>query len=96
MNPLPDRTVIIGMVATLGLVFALVFWFVRLSPSQTPPLQWRDTDPRRPRRHDAIALSLPARDPQLALRRTADQALVGLVMLRSNPHSNRVPQKKLS
>jgi hypothetical protein len=45
MNPLPDRTVIIGMVATLGLVFALVFWFVRLSPSQTPPLQWRDTGP---------------------------------------------------
>ncbi|WP_398318625.1 hypothetical protein [Vulcanococcus sp.] len=45
MNPLPDRTVIIGMVATLGLVFALVFWFVRLSPSQTPPLQWRDTAP---------------------------------------------------
>ena len=45
MNPLPDRTVIIGMVATLGLVFALVFWFVRLSPSQTLPLQWRDTAP---------------------------------------------------
>ena len=41
MNPLPDRTVIIGMLATLGLVFALVFWCVRLSPPQAPPLQWR-------------------------------------------------------
>ena len=45
MTPLPDRTVILGMLITLGLVFALVFWFVRLSPSQTPPLQWRDTAP---------------------------------------------------
>jgi hypothetical protein len=48
MNPLPDRTVIIGMVATLGLVFALVFWFVRLNPSQPPPLQWRDSAPSQP------------------------------------------------
>jgi len=48
MNPLPDRTVIIGMVATLGLVFALVFWFVRLNPSQPPELQWRDSPPSRP------------------------------------------------
>ena len=42
MNPLPDRTVVIGLVATLGVVFALVFWFVRLAPSQEPPLL--DTD----------------------------------------------------
>jgi hypothetical protein len=48
MNPLPDRTVIIGMLATLGLVFALVFWFVRLNPSTPPPLQWRDSAPVRP------------------------------------------------
>ncbi|MFM7435383.1 MAG: hypothetical protein ACKO1Q_05320 [Vulcanococcus sp.] len=48
MNPLPDRTVIIGMVATLGLVFALVFWFVRLNPSHPPELQWRDSPPSRP------------------------------------------------
>jgi len=42
MNPLPDRTVIVGMLATLGLVFALVFWFVRLSPPQPPAMQWRN------------------------------------------------------
>ena len=41
MNPLPDRTVVIGLVATLGVVFALVFWFVRLSPAPEPPLLWR-------------------------------------------------------
>jgi hypothetical protein len=45
MNPLPDRTVILGMLITLGLVFALVFWFVRLAPSPEPALQWRDTAP---------------------------------------------------
>jgi hypothetical protein len=48
MTPLPDRTVIIGMLATLGLVFALVFWFVRLNPSTTPPLQWREPAPVQP------------------------------------------------
>jgi hypothetical protein len=48
MNPLPDRTVILGMLITLGLVFGLVFWFVRLSPSSEPPLQWRDTAPPAP------------------------------------------------
>ena len=41
MNPLPDRTVILGILITLGLVFALVFWSVRLAPPQQPPLQWR-------------------------------------------------------
>ena len=41
MTPLPDRTVILGIAVTLGLVFALVFWFVRLNPAQEPPLQWR-------------------------------------------------------
>lgn len=45
MNPLPDRTVIVGMIATLGLVFALVFWFVRLSPSQEPAMLWRQQPP---------------------------------------------------
>jgi hypothetical protein len=46
MNPLPDRTVILGLLATLGLVFALVFWFVRLAPSQEPPLLWREPTPQ--------------------------------------------------
>ena len=45
MTPLPDRTVIVGLIATLGLVFALVFWFVRLSPSQEPPMLWRQQPP---------------------------------------------------
>jgi hypothetical protein len=47
MNPLPDRTVVIGLVATLGVVFALVFWFVRLAPSQDPPLLWREAPGQR-------------------------------------------------
>jgi len=41
MNPLPDRTVVIGLLATLGLVFALIFWYVRLAPPTDPPLLWR-------------------------------------------------------
>ena len=49
MNPLPDRTLILGMLITLGLVFALVFWFVRLAPSAGPALQWRDTAPLAPK-----------------------------------------------
>ena len=49
MTPLPDRTVILGMVITLGLVFALVFWFVRLAPSPEPALQWRDSAPLEPK-----------------------------------------------
>lgn len=47
MNPLPDRTVIVGLLATLGLCFALVFWFVRLHPSSDGQLQWREA-PSRP------------------------------------------------
>lgn len=42
MNPLPDRVLIVGLVATLGVVFALVFWFVRLQPVRELPLQWRN------------------------------------------------------
>ena len=57
MNPLPDRTVIVGMLATLGLVFALVFWYMRLAPPSEPPLQWREA-PASP------APALPQRDPQ--------------------------------
>ena len=48
MNPLPDRTMILGMLITLGLVFALVFWFVRLAPDTAPALQWRDSAPTTP------------------------------------------------
>lgn len=45
MQPLPDRTVILGLLITLGLVFALVFWTARLSGPQQPPLQWREPLP---------------------------------------------------
>ena len=41
MNPPPDRTVIIGMLATL-LVFALVFGYVRLAPSMEAPMLWKE------------------------------------------------------
>ncbi|MFM7086496.1 MAG: hypothetical protein ACKOXO_05845 [Cyanobium sp.] len=41
MNPLPDRVVITVMAATVALVFALVFWSVRLQPSPEPPMLWR-------------------------------------------------------
>ena len=39
-SPLPDRVVIVVIVATIGLCFALAFWTVRLQPAE-PPLQWR-------------------------------------------------------
>jgi hypothetical protein len=42
MNPLPDRTVILALVATVGLVFALVFWSVRLVPAPQDPMLWRE------------------------------------------------------
>lgn len=39
--PLEDRIVVVGLVATLGIVFALVFWTVRFAPPADGPLQWR-------------------------------------------------------
>lgn len=48
MNPLPDRVVIVGILLTIGICFALVFWTARLSPSGEPPLQWRSPGPERP------------------------------------------------
>jgi len=49
MTPLPDRTVIIGLIATVAVCFALVFWFVRLHPGPTSqPLQWRTVPADRP------------------------------------------------
>jgi hypothetical protein len=42
-EPLPDRVVILGLLATLMLCFALVFWTVRLAPGPgSSPLQWRE------------------------------------------------------
>jgi len=54
-EPLPDRVVIIGLLATLMLCFALVFWFVRLNPSPSQqPMQWREAPPTAPRSAAAI------------------------------------------
>jgi hypothetical protein len=41
MTPLPDRIVIVAIVGTVALVFALVFWSVRLQPTPEAPLLWR-------------------------------------------------------
>jgi len=42
-EPLPDRVVILGLLAILMLCFALVFWSVRLAPGPgNQPLQWRE------------------------------------------------------
>jgi hypothetical protein len=54
MNPLPDRTVIVGLLATLGLVFAMVFWFVRISGTSEPALQWREPAPMAPQSQPAL------------------------------------------
>jgi hypothetical protein len=57
MNPLPDRTVILALVATIGLVFALVFWSVRLTPAPQDPMLWRQSPaPLRPARPAQPAL----------------------------------------
>jgi hypothetical protein len=61
MTPLSDRSVIVLVTATLGLVFALVFWFVRLQPAVDPPLLWRDPPareaaPARPLQPDGTVL----------------------------------------
>ena len=42
MTPLPDRVVLVGLLATIGVCFALVLWTVKLNPSPEQPLQWRD------------------------------------------------------
>ena len=48
MNPLPDRLVIFGLLITLGLCFALIFWSVKLNPRPEPQLQWRDRPSAQP------------------------------------------------
>uniref|UniRef100_UPI00404AE10B hypothetical protein n=1 Tax=Cyanobium sp. TaxID=2164130 RepID=UPI00404AE10B len=48
MNPLPDRLVILGLLITLGLCFALIFWSVKLNPRPEPQLQWRDRPSAQP------------------------------------------------
>ena len=49
MKPLPDRVVILGLVATVVMCFALVFWFVKGTPSPArDPMLWRETPTGRP------------------------------------------------
>lgn len=43
MGPLPDRTVLLLLAVTLGLVFALVFWYARLSGPVETPFLWKET-----------------------------------------------------
>ena len=43
MGPLPDRTVLLLLAVTLGLVFALVFWFARLNGPVETPFLWKET-----------------------------------------------------
>jgi hypothetical protein len=45
MSPLSDRVVLVVLLGTVALVFALVFWTVRLAPSPEPLLQWREGAP---------------------------------------------------
>lgn len=55
MNPLSDRVVVVVLITTVALVFALVFWTVRLAPSPEPPLQWRQGAPEARLRPPAAA-----------------------------------------
>ncbi len=43
MTPLPDRMVILALVITIGLCFAMAFWYARLHPPVAPPLLWRQS-----------------------------------------------------
>ncbi|MEI8250047.1 MAG: hypothetical protein WCF98_02625 [Synechococcus sp. ELA057] len=42
MTPFSDRVVIVSLICTVALVFALVFWSARLNPAPSAPLQWRE------------------------------------------------------
>lgn len=42
MTPFSDRVVIVALICSVALVFALVFWSARLQPAPAPALQWRE------------------------------------------------------
>ncbi len=49
MTPLPDRVVILGLLATVLVCFALVFWFARSTPGPArQPMLWREPPAGRP------------------------------------------------
>jgi hypothetical protein len=43
MGPLSDRTSLLAITITLGLVFALVFWYARLNGPVEKPFLWKDS-----------------------------------------------------
>lgn len=55
MTPLSDRVVILALAGTVALVFALVFWTVRLEPRPEAPLLWRQA-PAAPARSGGTVL----------------------------------------
>lgn len=62
MQPLPDRTVVLGLLATIGLVFALTFWLVRLAPSPEPPLLWREGPGQPSPNKPGVISAVPSRE----------------------------------
>ena len=62
MCSLSDRTVIVTLLCTLGLVFALVFWFGKLNPAREAPLLWKEAPPSR----DTPRPGLQPRTPRAA------------------------------
>ncbi|MCP9772136.1 hypothetical protein KBY66_05805 [Synechococcus sp. Tobar12-5m-g] len=43
MGPLPDRTALLAIAVTFGLVFALVFWYARLNGPVETPFLWKES-----------------------------------------------------
>lgn len=58
MNSLPDRVVIVALLTTVTLVFALVFWTVRLQPPAEAPLLWRQNPGATPMRGTTRATTI--------------------------------------
>lgn len=68
MQPASDRTVLISLLITIGLVFALIVWFVKLTPDPGAPLLWRDGPGQRTPGHSGVISAGP---PQEAVASTA-------------------------
>ena len=68
MQPASDRTVLISLLITIGLVFALIVWFVKLTPNPSAPLLWRDGPSQRAPSKGGVISAGP---PQEAVGSTA-------------------------